>query len=536
MSAPGQQREETTFMKNTKRVRSASGLAGMLALLCGGMTVGCGPAPVAKDPVTGSTIKNSAGVAVSEVAANKFKDAMAELSKHDANNDWNAGNCDSTSKAFEQAASEQGGKTFYEALYNAGLAQQRCKNDAAARKIFEGILAKDAKFHRARVQVALYEFRAAGGSEAGIEKAIAEMKTAIKDAEFKNVEALVNLASLQMQRDSDQGERGCKNDFACAKLNLQRALAINDGFMPAFNQLAIYYLEAARKKAGQKKKGKRGRVSAASSRRKKVDSQALELAALVCSQALRKNPRYAPVYNTSGLISFELGDLSAAARAFGKARKLDALFFDAHMNYAAVNQQFRGFKRAEDAYRQALKLQPNDFEAHLGLALALRGQINDSNFDKMLKEATSELEAAKKLQPERAEPYYNLAILTQEFRAREGGEAAEPILKQAQKMFTDFVAKAGNEAVYADGVKRAKERIEEIDQMIKFAEETRRLEKEDAERRKAAEKAKKEADAAKKLEESQPKAPDAGAPAGDAAAPAGGDAPAPAGGDAPQPQ
>ncbi len=492
MRTPETKPSENTVMKNTTRVGQQLSLWGVAAIIFGS-AIGCGSPPPATNPNTGQTVKTGTGQEVNQVAANKFNDAMAALTKHDSANDWAPATCESTAAAFKEAASEQGGKTFYEALYNAGLAQQRCKNDAAAKEIFENVLSKSPKFHRARVQVALYDYRASDGK--GIEKAITEMERAIKDADFQNVEALVNLAGLQMRRDSDKSGDLCKNDFACAKRNLTRALAINDAFMPAFNQLAIYYLESAKKKAGRKRKGRRRRVSAASSRRKKADTAGLELAALVCSQALRKNPRYAPVYNTSGLISYELGDLSAAARAFGQARKLDTLFFDAHMNYAAVNQQFRGFKRAEDAYRQALKLQPKDYAAHLGLALALRGQINDVNFDKMLGEATKELEIAKKLQPNRAETYYNLAILTQEFRTREGGEAAEAVLKQAQTMYQDFVTKAGAEPVYADGVKRAKERMEEIGQMITFNQESRAAAKEDAERRKAAVIAQKKAEA-----------------------------------------
>jgi len=127
------------------------------------------------------------------------------------------------------------------------------------------------------------------------------------------------------------------------------------------------------------------------------------------------------VYNTSGLISTELGDLSSAAQAFGKARQLAPKFFEAHMNYGAVNLQFRGFQQAEAAYRDALKLRPNDYEARLGLALALRGLINDSNFDQNLAGALKEIQAAKQLDASRPETYYNEAILVQEFKARQSG-------------------------------------------------------------------------------------------------------------------
>jgi Flp pilus assembly protein TadD len=82
---------------------------------------------------------------------------------------------------------------------------------------------------------------------------------------------------------------------------------------------------------------------------KKVDTQALELAALVCSQAIRKNPSYAPIQNTAGMIQVELSNLNTAVSEFNTARRLDPTFFEAQMNFAAVNLQFRGFQQAEEA-------------------------------------------------------------------------------------------------------------------------------------------------------------------------------------------
>ena len=49
----------------------------------------------------------------------------------------------------------------------------------------------------------------------------------------------------------------------------------------------------------------------------------LELAALVCSQAVRKNPKYAPIHNTAGLIQNELGQVNGAVSAFAR-RQTDA--------------------------------------------------------------------------------------------------------------------------------------------------------------------------------------------------------------------
>ncbi len=149
------------------------------------------------------------------------------------------------------------------------------------------------------------------------------------------------------------------------------------------------------------------------------------MAALVCSQAIAKNPRWAPLHNTAGLIEVELGNLSRAAASFDEARRLDPGLVEAQMNLAALNLQVRGFARAEEAYRAVLALRPDDYDARVGLALAIRGQIDAASEPERVKAATKELEEAKRLAPERPEAYFNQAILVQEYGGRTGapGEA-----------------------------------------------------------------------------------------------------------------
>jgi len=450
-------------------MRRITFMAAAAALLVS--AAGCGgsvtSANSAKD-ASGKTLTDSKGNAVSVEAANKFKAGLETMNQHDKAGDWSEATCTSTADLFIQAAKEQGDKTFAEAIYNAGLSYQRCKKDQEAKKYFQEALQRDAKFHPARVQVALYDFAESG--EKNVDKAIGEMRqAAIVDAQYKNVEALVHLALLYMKRGNEVADSDGPNDFQRAKRYIQSALAVDDGFMPAFNQLAIYYLQTAKQKAGRAA-GKR--VSAGASKEKKVETQALELAALVCSQAVRKNPNYAPIHNTAGMIQVELSNLNTAVQAFNNARKLDPSFYEAQMNFAAVNLQFRGFAQAEDAYRAALKMRPNDYDARLGLALALRGQIDDSNFDKMVAAASAELDAAKKIAPDRPETYYNEAILTQEYKAKSGGKDAEPMLIAAKGLFNQFVQKAGSTPEFGEPVKRSKERMEEIDQIIAFNKQT----------------------------------------------------------------
>jgi tetratricopeptide (TPR) repeat protein len=428
--------------------------------------VGCGPAATDAKVKTPVNPDETNRPAVSVAAANKFNAGLDALAQHDKAADWNDLACMSTAQLFLDAAKEQHDKDFLEAIYNAGLSYQRCKKVTEAKAQFKVVLDKDPKFHRAKVQMALYAFADSG--EKNIDEAISTIReAAVVDAQFKNVEALVNLGMLYIKRNNKVEDQDGKTDLLRAKRFIQSAMALDDGYMPAFNQLAILYLETAKQAAGRDTKRK---VASGGSKEKKVDTQALELAALVCSQAIRKNSKYASIQNTAGMIQVELGNLNGAVSAFNTARTLDPSFYEAQMNYAAVNLKFRGFQQAEQAYRKAIEIRPSDYDAHLGLALALRGGTDDSNFDKNVREASEELAKAKQLAPDRAETYYNEAILTQEYKAKSGKGGDE--LLNAKKLFAEFITKAGGTGEFADAVKRSKERMAEIDQIIEFTKQS----------------------------------------------------------------
>jgi tetratricopeptide (TPR) repeat protein len=407
---------------------------------------------------------------VQRAAQERFNAALDTLNGHDKAADWNDQACSDTASAFESAASAQSGGKFPEATYDAGLAYQRCNNDKEAKAHFQKALSDDPKFHFARAQLALYQFKA----DNNVDAAIQALEQAVNDANFQNVPALVDLAMFQMLRDSDtigancQSKAGDLKDFDCAKLNLQRALAIDDGYMPAFNQLALFYFGSAKKKAGARKFGRTIATNAAIAKR--GDVQQLELAALVCGQAVRKNKGYAPIHNTSGLILNELGQVNTAVKEFSAAAQLDPHFFEAQMNLAAINLSFRGFDKAEGAYRKALEMHPNDYDAHLGLALALRGQIDDTNYDKQVAAVQAELDACKKIDGARPDAYFNEGILTQEYKAKGAGgtDKAVVVYGQAKQVFQSFLEKAGDKPEYAGAVKKTRERMQDIDDTVTF--------------------------------------------------------------------
>src|SRR5439155_17042782 len=218
---------------------TASALLLFLVGACGGSS------PPAKTPKSSGSSTGTPKEAVSAEVTKGYNDALQMMVQHDKANDWNDAVCTQVAKLFLDAASQQKSKgDLPEAVYNAGLAYQRCNKDADAKKQFESALNISQKFHHARVQMALYDLKERG--DAAIEPVIGELQQAVRDAEFQNVEALVNLAMLYMKRRSTNPDQDGANDYERAKKNLQRALAIDDGYQPAFNPLALYYLEMAK--------------------------------------------------------------------------------------------------------------------------------------------------------------------------------------------------------------------------------------------------------------------------------------------------
>jgi tetratricopeptide (TPR) repeat protein len=441
-------------------IKTSIGLGCALALIaaCGG-----------KEPETPASHAGPSAPStpvVTQAAIDKFNAALDTFNAHDRAADWADAACADVAAQFQAAAAAQPGGKLAAASYDAGLSYQRCGNDKEAKARFQQALALDSNDTYSRAELALYQYKADSNDDA----AIATLQQIVLDAKFQNVPALTSLAMFQMQRDSATAGAQCKDDMDCAKQNLQRALAIDDGYMPAFNELALLYFQLAKKRAGSVKlKGGRTLATNASIA-KRADVQQLELAGLVCSQAIRKNPSYAPIHNTAGLIQNELGQINGAVGEFKEAAKLDPRFFEAQMNYAFVNLSFRGFEQAQGAFQKALQMRPNDYDAHLGLALALRGLITDVNYETQVTAVQAELDTCKKLDATRADAYYNEGILTMEYKAKAGGDKNATIksLTDAKGIFQQFVDKASGKPEYDGAVKRSKERMQDIDDTVAF--------------------------------------------------------------------
>jgi len=96
----------------------------------------------------------------------------------------------------------------------------------------------------------------------------------------------------------------------------------------------------------------------------------------VCRQILSEDPSHAHAHNLSGAAAMSLGDLPGAENAFRRALAVQPDLFQARANLGRVLAQRGDLPGAEGCYRQALKLSPDALPVinALGLVLKAAGQ------------------------------------------------------------------------------------------------------------------------------------------------------------------
>jgi tetratricopeptide (TPR) repeat protein len=373
----------------------------LVAAACGGSS--SATRPDAEGGTQGGATPRSGGTqAVTVEAQNRWKDAVAafKAAQHEG---WNEQRCDSVSAKFEAAAATQ--SRFPEALYMAGVAQNNCGREQKAIAYFRKALQQNPKFCKARVATALDEVRR--NSSAGLQ----ELDAAVRE-DPQCTEGYVNLAILQRKN----------GDLKGALNNLRRALAIDAQYLPAFNEMALLYLQQAQD-----------------------NKKMLDLAEVVCSQAQKIDVNFAPIYNTWGLIDLRRKEIISAAAKFQRAFELDPKMFEAYMNFAQITIGFRGYEDARNAFSKALELQPKSFDATVGLGVAYRGLEQKDKAEEFYNKA-------RDLDPKRPEPYYNLGLLYQDFK-----DSSADQVKKARAFYEQFLGRAGGQERYrliVDDIKR----------------------------------------------------------------------------------
>ena len=306
------------------------------------------------------------------------------------------------------------------------------------------------------------------------------------------------MAAIQFAKGQQSGDESL---LPQAIKNLRRALAIDSDDMAAYNLLAtIFYLTAEN------------------------DVSKLKLAELVCKQAKDANDKYAPIYNSLGLIKLKEKNVTGALEEFKKAVALDPKLAEAQMNIGSIGLSSRQYERAEEAFSAVLKLQPNNIDAIIGLGVAARGERKFDDAEKWYKKAAE-------LDSKNCMTSYNLGLLYHDYKT----DATNSNLKPAQQFYGQFIACAQKSSSKTEKAKipEAQRRIKDIDETFaaleaaKKAEEEGKKQQEEYERQQKLEEQKQQQQAPKPTTENQPADGKGATPASDKkAAPAGGSKPA----------
>ena len=380
----------------------------VLFAACGGKSgKGAEGSEAAAVTAGGQKVKSGSGAAINVQAHNYWKDGVAAF-KGAEKSGWNEQRCDQVAEKFEDAADAQA--KFAEALYMAGVAHGKCGRKAKALEFYQKALRQNSKFCKARVAVALDRI------ESGSTSAFSDFQAAVRD-DPQCTEGYVNMAILQRRRGETKE----------ALNNLRRAMAIDAQYLPAFNEMALVYIQDA-----------------------KDNLKMLDLAEVVCSQAQKIDVRYPAVYNTWGLIDLRRGEIIGAAAKFQKAFELDPKMFEAYMNFAQITIGFRGYEDAKSAFTKALELQPKSFDATVGLGVAYRGLQQPAKAEEFYKKAMG-------MNGQRPEPYYNLGVLYQDFK---DGNIEQ--MKQARSYYDQFLSRAGADERYAKPIDDVKRRCKTV--------------------------------------------------------------------------
>ena len=246
-----------------------------------------------------------------------------------------------------------------------------------------------------------------------------------------NAPAYNNLALMLFQ----------ENNYKEAVSKLRRALAIDNESMPAYAMLALIYYTTA-----------------------EGDRAKLQLAELVCKQAKETNDKYAPIYNTLGLIQLKKKNVTGALKEFEKAVELDPRYVEAHLNIGAIGLSSRQYEKAEKAFQQVLALKGDNVDATIGLGVALRGQ-------KKVEEAEKYYRKARELDGKNCAVPYNLGVLYQDYK----NDPANGNLKEAQKFYNEYV---GCGKTDPKKVADAQRRIKDIDDTFAALEQQKKMEAE----------------------------------------------------------
>lgn len=380
--------------KNTKN------FAWLVAILAAALAFGCGGAKTGSKSGNDTKIGEDGKPIISAEARADFDKAAAAY-KEAAKEGWNEKNCEKVADKFQSVADDHG--NLAEAMYNVGVVWRNCDNMSKAKTAFEKTLKVHKDNQLSMTHLAIMELEA--GNTDAAEKWIKEAVSA-----GRNTVEAVPAYTLAGQLLREKAKQGDNEAYMKAQRSLRTALAIESKHIPALFQLAMLYYDIA----VQEKK-----------------PSYLTLASLVCAQAIKLDPEYAPVYYAMAKIHIHKNELVKALNMYEQAFQKDPNMFEAYMAFGAINLNFRGYESAKMAFENAIRLKSQNYDAHMGLGVALRG-LED------FEGAKAEYKKAAEINPARTDYIFNLGLLEMDY-TNDGTPAG---YEKAAKVFEQFLEKA----------------------------------------------------------------------------------------------
>lgn len=179
----------------------------------------------------------------------------------------------------------------------------------------------------------------------------------------------------------------------------------------------------------------------------------LDLAQLVCENAILQGMDNAVLHNRLGLIALRQDDVIRAYQEFQEAVSRDDTLIDAWMNIGAMTLSFRDYEASKTAFERVLELRPGWNEAKLSYGVALRGvgqmDAAETEYTQVLSEEPNNLAAI-----------FNLGVLFQE--GQQDYQRALQYYRQFQERNTDSGSELAREVA---------QRITNLEDLIEALEE-----------------------------------------------------------------
>ncbi len=437
-----------------------------------------------------------------------FDKVVTRYQQAKKNGSLSAQDCSDIASAFKRLADKV--PALLEARNNEATVYLECNQKSDAVRIWEQMASGSKPYARALANLGYLAWQAGNKAEAEAKF----NKALVADPLVGSIPARINLAQIYRERarTASGSEKRDLNDKAVKEL--RRVLALDGNSLQAYAGLCFIYFDldlpeaaklvgaqaikraqeiatgkfeddgaAAESQQRNTRGGRRGRAAASEEGERTAAPEPVE----GTGYTVEMKKALAVVYNTMGMIALSKKNYTEAIKNFSAAVDNDPTMYEARMNLAAVSLKFRNYEVAEQNLRAVIAAHPKNYEAVIGLGVALRGE-------KKLDEAEAEYNRAKSLDGQRAEAYFNLGLLYQEYKA--GSD--KPMLQKAQQYYRDFISRT-NAAKLRDD---AKKRIKDIDEVFVALDEAAKMMKEAEElQRKAEEQQKKMEEELKRQQE-----------------------------------